>query len=116
VNPYLVFGLLGFGSAGLATVLFAQFIPPVAAWIIAINLSALVMYRADKALAPTNTTRVPELILWLLEAIGGTIGAIIAMWFIRPRHKTQSGDFLFGFFVILVLQLALIVAYFVFWK
>lgn len=94
----------------------SQFIDPIAAWIVAINLSALVTYRADKALAPTNTTRVPELSLWMLEAVGGTLGAAIAMWFIRPRHKTQSADFLLGFFVILVTQLVLIAAYFVLWK
>ena len=41
----------------------------------------------------------------LLEAIGGTIGAWFAMWILRPRHKTQSGGFLFWFFAILVLQI-----------
>ena len=119
MNPYLLFGWLGLGGAGLVTVLLSQFIHPIAAWIMAINLSAMVMYRSDKALAQSNQLdklRVPEMILWLLETVGGTIGAVIAMWFIRPRHKTQSPDFLLPFFGIALLQLILVVLYFVFWK
>ena len=116
MNPYVLFGLLSIGGAGLVTVLLSQVIHPIVAWLVAINLSAVVMYRADKALAQSNHLRVPELILWLLEAVGGTIGAVIAMWFIRPHHKTQSGDFLLPFFGIALLQLVLVVLYFVFWK
>lgn len=109
--PYLLFGVLGLGSAGLVTILLAQFsMPLLFAWLIGINISALVMYRADKALAQSNQLRVPEIILWLLEAVGGTIGAAIAMWFIRPRHKTQSGGFLLWFFMILVLQIVAVIA------
>lgn len=113
--PFLLFGFLGLGSAALVTVFLRQVVhlPIIASWFGAINLSALVTYRADKAFAQADKMRVPEKVLWLLEAVGGTIGAVIAMWIIQPRHKTRSGDFLLWFFVIFILQLVLVVLYFV---
>ena len=104
MNPYLLFGLLGLGGAALVTVLLSQIIHPITAWLAAINLSALVMYRADKSLAQSDKLRVPEMTLLMLEAVGGTFGAGFAMWCIRPRHKTQSGGFLLWFFGILVFK------------
>jgi uncharacterized membrane protein YsdA (DUF1294 family) len=105
--PYLLFGSLGFGIAAIATALLVRFTHPLAAWGLAINLSALVVFRLDKTLAIANSLRVPEKVLLMLEAVGGTPGAAFAMWVIRPRHKTQSGGFLLQFFVILTIQLML---------
>ena len=112
MNPYLLFGLLGLGGAALVAVLLSQIIHPIAAWLAVSNLSALVMYRADKSLAQSDQLRVPEMILLMLEAVGGTFGAGFAMWGIRPRHKTQSGGFLSWFFGILVLQVLLAFLFF----
>jgi uncharacterized membrane protein YsdA (DUF1294 family) len=111
-NPYVLFALLGLGGAALVTLLLSQFVSPLLAWLGAINLSALVIYRFDKSAAQAGRLRVPEAILLVLEAIGGTIGAWFSMWMMRPRHKTQSGGFLFWFFAILALQVLGVVLFF----
>lgn len=105
MNPYLLFAILGLGGAALVAVLLSPIIGSIAAWLIGINLSALVLYRVDKSAAQAGRLRVPEAILLLLEAIGGTIGGWFAMWMMQPRHKTQSGGFLVWFFVILAIQI-----------
>ncbi len=81
---------------------------PFLAWLVAVNIVAIAMYRYDKSVAGSARTRVPERVLLLLEAIGGTVGAAIAMWVLRPRHKTKSVGFLFWFVLILLLQAAAI--------
>ena len=111
-NPYLLFGLLGLGGAVLVAVLLALVISPIIAWLVAINLSAVLIYRVDKSAAQAGRLRVPETILLLLEAVGGTIGAWFAMWMMRPRHKTQSGGFLAWFFSILVMQVLIVAGFF----
>ena len=111
-NPYWRFGLLSLGVAvGLSAVL-SFLIHPVLAWLGAINLVAVITYRYDKTIAGSRRTRVPEGILLLLAVVGGTVGAAMAMWLIRPRHKTQSGGFLLWFFLILILQVAALAALF----
>jgi uncharacterized membrane protein YsdA (DUF1294 family) len=112
VNPYLLFSLLGLGGAVLVTVLLSLFTSPMIAWLVAINLSAVIIYRVDKSAAQAERLRVPEVILLLLEAVGGTIGAWFAMWMMRPRHKTQSGGFLVWFFAILALQVLGVAGFF----
>ncbi|MEA1959667.1 MAG: DUF1294 domain-containing protein [Chloroflexota bacterium] len=74
-------------------------------WLVAINLLTCIVYRVDKSAAQAGKPRVPEATLLLLEAVGGTVGAWFAMWIMRPRHKTQSGGFLFWFFAILMIQI-----------
>ncbi len=111
-NPYVLFGLLSLGGAALVTALLTLFISPIIAWLVAINLSAVIIYRIDKSAAQAERLRVPEAILLLLEAVGGTIGAWFAMWMMRPRHKTQSGGFLIWFFAILALQILGVAGFF----
>jgi uncharacterized membrane protein YsdA (DUF1294 family) len=111
-NPYVLFSLLGFGGAVLVTVLLSPLSSPIATWLVAINLSAVIIYRVDKSAAQAGRLRVPEAILLLLEAVGGTIGAWFAMWMIRPRHKTQSGGFLIWFFAVLAIQVLGVAGFF----
>ncbi len=111
-NPYVLFALLGLGGAALVTLLLSQFVSPLLAWLGAINLSALVIYRFDKSAAQAGRLRVPEAILLSLEAFGGTIGAWFAMWLMRPRHKTQAGGFLFWFFAVLAFQVLGVILFF----
>lgn len=105
-NVFLRFGLMGFGGAVLVSVALvaARVLEPGPAWLVAINLAALVTYRYDKALAGSGRTRVPEVILLLLEAAGGTAGAAGAIWIVRPRHKSRSPGFLIWFLAIALLQ------------
>ncbi len=115
--PYLLFGLLGFVGSVILTIVLVQFnVPLLISWLLAINLAAVALYRFDKSQAQLQQLRVPQVILWLSEAAGGTIGAATAMWLIKPPHKTKSLDFLIVFFAILLLQIVLAVWYFGFSK
>ncbi len=107
-NPYWQFGLISLGGAIALTVGLSFVLNPFLAWLLAINAVAIATYRYDKLVAASPRTRVPEKVLLLLEAVGGTFGAAFAMWILRPRHKTKSAGFLFWFVLILLIQAALI--------
>ncbi len=111
-NPFWQFSLFSLVGALLLTFGISFVLSPPLAWLVAINLVAIVTYRYDKLVAGGKWTRVPERVLLWQEAFGGTIGAAIAMWLIRPRHKTKSWGFLFWFVLILLVQAAVVaVAY-----
>ena len=78
-------------------------------WLVAINLSTVVVFRYDKGIAARGYTRVPERILLLFAALGGTIGAYLAMYRLGERHKTQKRWFQITFWVIAAIQLLLII-------
>lgn len=48
-------------------------------YLIFINCTAFVVYGADKAFAKLHSWRVPEIVLLVLAALGGSAGAFIAM-------------------------------------
>ena len=73
----------------------------------AINIITFIVYARDKRLAKkTNVRRIPEKTLLLLAAIGGSIGALIAMYTLR--HKTLHKKFFLGVPAILITQIAII--------
>lgn len=78
-------------------------------WFLAINLVTVVVYRYDKTVAGSGRSRVRESHLLLLALAGGTLGAYIAMFRIRPRHKAQKASFLWRYWVIVILQMVGIV-------
>ena len=78
-----------------------------ALWLLAINLVTFFVFGLDKLKAKRkvhheSTRRVPEKTLFLLAAIGGSIGALLGMkvW----HHKTLHKTFRFGIPAILALQ------------
>lgn len=79
-------------------------------YLIFINCVAFAVYGADKAFARLHRWRVPEIVLLLLAALGGSAGAFIAMQLFR--HKTQHLKFIFGVPLIFFLQVALISYFF----
>ncbi|MDO4295221.1 MAG: DUF1294 domain-containing protein [bacterium] len=74
-------------------------------YLIAINLLTFVLYGVDKQRAIRKQWRIPERTLLLLAVVGGSIGALGAMYYFR--HKTQKEKFRFGVPLILALQLLL---------
>jgi uncharacterized membrane protein YsdA (DUF1294 family) len=48
---------------------------------------AFIFYGGDKALAKTNTKRVPEVVLHLLALSGGFVGALVGMF--AFHHKSN---------------------------
>lgn len=74
-------------------------------YLLAANLLTFVTYGIDKHKARHNRWRVREASLLLLAALGGSIGALLAMRVFR--HKTQHKKFRYGVPAILLVQLAI---------
>ena len=73
-------------------------------YLLAVNLLTFITYGIDKWKAQHKRWRVPEATLIFLAALGGSIGALLAMRVFR--HKTQHKKFRFGVPAILIVQLA----------
>ena len=74
-------------------------------YLVIINLIAFLTFGADKRRARRDRRRVRESTLFLLAAIGGSIGALRGMYVFR--HKTRHWYFCVGIPAILILQIAL---------
>jgi len=112
-NPYRRFALVALLAVLLITYLQLLLFPAwdvVFAWLIAINIVTFVAFGYDKAVAPKDTTRVPEAILLALTLLGGSVGAVIA----RPlfRHKTQKVSFHLIFWPCVIVSIILVAVYY----
>ena len=76
-------------------------------YLLVINLITFVVYAIDKWKAKKRRYRISEATLMMLAALGGSIGALAAMYTIR--HKTRHAKFTIGVPVLLILQVALAV-------
>ena len=74
-------------------------------YLLAVNLLTFIIYGIDKWKSRHNRWRIPEATLLLLAALGGSIGALLAMR--AFRHKTQHKKFRYGVPAILLVQLAI---------
>ena len=75
--------------------------------LLVINILTFLIYGLDKLLAKLHSWRVPEITLLFLAAIGGTVGAYLAMQCFR--HKTLHWKFKLGVPALFILQ---VLAYF----
>ena len=75
-----------------------------------ISLISVVVCIYDKMISKKNRVelRIPEKVLLLLSALGGSVAMYVTMRLIR--HKTKHVSFMVGIPVIMVLQAALLVA------
>ena len=71
------------------------------------NVLTFVVFGLDKWKARRGRWRVPEATLLALAALGGSVGAWLAMQLFR--HKTQKKKFRYGVPVMFVLQLVVVV-------
>ena len=76
-------------------------------YLIIINIVGFSLMGIDKKKAKSHAWRIPEATLFIVAAIGGSIGSILGMQVFR--HKTQHWYFVWGMPAILVLQIALVV-------
>lgn len=76
-------------------------------YLIIINVVTFCLYGADKRRARRKMWRVPEAVLLLFGLLGGSIGAGLAMHFLR--HKTQHKKFTIGVPLIFILHVAVAV-------
>jgi len=110
VSPLRRYGaLLAMSTLALAAGGILVF-PPLLAWLVAVNLVALLTYGYDKMIAGTGRLRVPEaVLLGLAAAVGGAAGALLGM--LLFQHKTSKGAFLARYWAIVAAQVALGVAW-----
>ena len=73
-------------------------------YLLAINVLTFAVYGLDKWKARHGRWRVPEATLLGLAAVGGSVGAWLAMRLFR--HKTQKKKFRYGVPALFVLQVA----------
>lgn len=74
-------------------------------YLLAVNLLLFAMMGIDKYKAKHQLWRIPERTLFVLAAIGGSLGGILGMRLFH--HKTLHPQFRYGFPAILILQLIL---------
>jgi uncharacterized membrane protein YsdA (DUF1294 family) len=113
-TAYFRFGLLVLAILGMSVFWLnrSTSLQPMVAWLLAINLLALFMYRYDKFSAGRQQARIPEVILLGLALLGGSPAAFVAMYSFRQRHKTQSSGFLLGYWSIVAVQILALIFYF----
>lgn len=75
-------------------------------WILVWNVVAFVLMGLDKGKAREKKWRIPEKVLFLSAALGGSIGAMVGMSFFR--HKTKHWSFRLGMPAILAAQIVLL--------
>ncbi len=78
-------------------------------YLLAVNVLTFIVYGVDKWKARSGRWRVPEATLMGLAALGGSVGAWLAMQLFR--HKTQKKKFRYGVPILFVLQVAAVVCF-----
>ena len=74
-------------------------------YLIVINAAAFLLMLIDKVKAKKNRWRIPEATLFLVAAIGGSIGSLLGMY--TFRHKTKHIQFIVGMPLILAVQIVI---------
>ena len=74
--------------------------------LILLSVLTFALFGLDKLKAKKGKWRIPEYVLLTLSAIGGSIGALMAMSLFR--HKTEKKLFRIGIPIALILQLFLV--------
>ena len=90
-----------------------------AGYLLVINLIAFLIFGVDKWKARRkktheSTRRVPEKTLFLLAALGGSLGALLGMK--AFHHKTLHNTFTIGIPLILILQIVIPLGLFVYFR
>ena len=75
-------------------------------YILVMSIVAFCVCCADKFAAQRQKSRVPEKVLFLLSALGGSVGMYLGMF--TFRHKTKHWYFVVGIPAIILVQTALI--------
>lgn len=77
-------------------------------YLLVVNFISIIVCVFDKSAAKRKRHRVPEKTLFLLSVIGGSVGMLITMKIIR--HKTLHKRFMIGIPLIIILQIAAVLA------
>ncbi len=80
-------------------------------YLIIINIIGFLIMYIDKRKAQKGAWRIPENTLLVITAIGGGIGTIAGMY--KFRHKTKKFKFTFGLPFLLIMDILLIIWFFI---
>ncbi|MBR0132812.1 MAG: DUF1294 domain-containing protein [Lachnospiraceae bacterium] len=75
-------------------------------YLVIVNILGFALMGIDKKKAEKNKWRIPEKTLFIVAAIGGSVGSILGMKVFR--HKTKHTKFTVGMPAILVFQLMMV--------
>ncbi len=78
-----------------------------AIWCAAISIVGFAICALDKSCAKRGRKRVRERTIFLIAALGGSLGVWAGMY--AFRHKTRHKRFVFGIPAILIVQVALVI-------
>ena len=76
-------------------------------YLLIVNAVGFILMLVDKIKAKKNLWRIPEATLFLVAAIGGSIGSLLGMY--TFRHKTKHLSFVLGMPLILAAQVVLVI-------
>ncbi len=79
-------------------------------YFVVINLVAFYYFGIDKLKSQLSSRRISEKKLWTVTLIGGSLGALLGMYFFR--HKTRKISFQAVIALILAVQILLIILIF----
>jgi uncharacterized membrane protein YsdA (DUF1294 family) len=105
-------GFAAVAAVGLSFGLWWLGLAPVVAWLVGINVVALMLYGYDKRQASAGRSRVPELVLHTAALCGGSPGALLGQGLFR--HKTRKLRFQVIFAGIVLSQAAALCGYWYF--
>lgn len=92
-SPHVLSLMGSLGLPGLITLCYAYTmgLPPLAVWLVAVNLTLLAILGKDKFASAREWPRTPEFTLLLLTFLGGTPAILVG----RPlfKHKTKKETF-----------------------
>lgn len=74
-------------------------------YLLVVNTIAFILFGWDKRCARRQLYRVPEKILLLIAAAGGTVGSLVGMYF--WHHKTKHRQFTIGIPALMLVQILL---------
>ena len=74
-------------------------------YLLIVNALGLILMLTDKIKAKKNLWRIPEATLFLVAAIGGSVGSLLGMHLFR--HKTKHIKFIVGIPLILAVQIVI---------
>ena len=108
-SPFAIFCLVALLLVGgaVALALYAA-VPPLIGYVAGINLATMALYGYDKRAAMKNRLRVPENVLHGVALLGGSPAALLSQRMFR--HKTVKTSFRVSFWLIVVVQVAVLAA------
>ena len=76
-------------------------------YLLLINAVSFLLMLVDKIKAKKNLWRIPEVMFFVIAAIGGSIGSLAGMYLCR--HKTKHFHFILGMPLILAIQIMTVI-------